>query len=82
MTKPTVDVKILAAPGAALNATAKHVWSAAGSTHARVVVSQLPDASDWSLHGNPPLPAVLVNGAVVHAGTVPSTAQVKVWLKK
>ncbi len=82
MTKPLHDVKILAAPGAALDATAKHVWSGADKAHARVVVAQLPDASDWALYGAPPMPAVLVDGHVVHAGSVPSTAQVKVWLHK
>jgi hypothetical protein len=82
MTRPTYDVKILAAPGAALSTTAKHVWAAAAQAHAQVALAQLPDPSDWSLHGSPPLPAVLVNGHVVHAGSVPSSAQVKVWLHK
>lgn len=82
MTRPFHDIKILAAPGAALDATAKHVWSAAGQARAKVAVSQLPAPQDWALHGAPPLPAVLVDGQVVHAGSVPTATQVKVWLKK
>lgn len=82
MPRQTYDVKILAFPGAALAATAKHVWSAAEQSKARVVVAQLSDRDDWTLHGAPPQPAVLVNGRVVHAGSVPSPAQVKVWLRK
>lgn len=41
MARRTVDVKILAAPGAAQVKTAKHVWSAVAQAGQRVAVEQL-----------------------------------------
>jgi hypothetical protein len=78
----TIDVKILAAPGAALERTAKRIWAAAAQARRQVAVECLPFRSDWALHGCPALPAVLVNGRVVHAGSIPSAAKLKNELRR
>jgi len=82
MAKHTIDVKILAAPGAQLEETAKRLWSSAERSHCPIAMEQVQDPRQIALYGAPATPAVMVNGQLVHTGCVPEARDIKGWLHR
>ena len=82
MRKNPVDVKILALPGAALDETTKRIWTLAGRQRCPVAVEQIQDPRQIALFGGPAVPAVIVDGELVHTGCVPKAGEIKHWLAR
>jgi hypothetical protein len=80
MKKPTIDVKILADPGAQLEETAKRLWATAERGHCPIAMEQIQDPHQIALFGAPATPAVIVNGLLVSTGVVPESGAIKSWL--
>jgi hypothetical protein len=80
MKKPTIDVKILATPGAALDETAKRVWATAERSHCPIAVEQIHDPRQIALFGAPATPALIIGGQLVSTGVVPEANAIKSWL--
>ena len=81
MKKPTIDVKILAAPGAALHETAKRVWASVERARCPIAVEQVQDPRQIALFGAPATPALIVDGLLVSTGVVPTASAIQHWLR-
>lgn len=74
------DVKVLGPGCAKCSATAELIAVVAREMGAAVTLSKVADVREISRYGVMSTPAVVVDGTVVHAGSVPTRAQVEGWL--
>lgn len=74
------DVKVLGPGCAKCKATAEVIAAVAKESGAAVTLSKIEDMREIVGYGVMSTPAVVVDGKVVHAGSVPGRAQVQGWL--
>ncbi|MBR0682663.1 thioredoxin family protein [Roseomonas eburnea] len=74
------DVKVLGPGCAKCKATAEVIAAVAKESGAAVTLSKVEDMREIVGYGVMSTPAVVVDGKVVHAGSVPARAQVQGWL--
>lgn len=75
------DVKVLGPGCAKCKATAEVIAAVARETGAAVTLGKVEDMREIVGYGVMSTPAVVVDGKVVHAGSVPGRAMVESWLK-
>lgn len=74
------DVKVLGPGCAKCKTTAEMIAAVARDTGAAVSLAKVEDMREIVGYGVMSTPAVVVDGKVVHAGSVPSRAMVEGWL--
>ncbi|MFN6954856.1 MAG: thioredoxin family protein [Acetobacteraceae bacterium] len=74
------DVKVLGPGCAKCKATAEVIAAVAKDSGAAVTLSKVEDMREIVGYGVMSTPAVVVDGKVVHVGSVPARAQVQGWL--
>ncbi len=75
------DVKVLGPGCARCKATAEVIAAVAKETGAEIALGKVEDMREIVAYGVMSTPAVVVDGTVVHAGSVPERAMVEKWLK-
>lgn len=75
------DVKVLGPGCARCKATAEVIAAVAKETGAEIALGKVEDMREIVAYGVMSTPAVVVDGTVVHAGSVPGRAMVEAWLK-
>lgn len=75
------DVKVLGPGCAKCKATAEVIAAVAKETGAEIALGKVEDMREIVAYGVMSTPAVVVDGTVVHAGSVPGRAMVEEWLK-
>ncbi len=75
------DVKVLGPGCAKCKATAEVIATVAKETGAEIALGKVEDIREIMSYGVMSTPAVVVDGRVVHAGSVPGRAMVEGWLK-
>lgn len=74
------DVKVLGPGCAKCKATAELIAAVAKDAGADVTIGKVEDMREIVGYGVMSTPAVVVDGKVVHAGSVPGRSQVEGWL--
>lgn len=74
------DVKVLGPGCAKCKTTAELIAAVAKETGAAIALGKVEDMREIVGYGVMSTPAVVVDGKVVHAGSVPARAQVEGWL--
>ncbi|GGJ39856.1 thioredoxin family protein [Neoroseomonas lacus] len=75
------DVKVLGPGCARCKATTEVIAAVVKDTGAAVTLGKVEDMREIVGYGVMSTPAVVVDGKVVHAGSVPGRAMVEGWLK-
>lgn len=75
-----MDVKVLGPGCARCRSTAEVIEQVARDRGVAVTVSKVTDVAEIMGHGVMSTPGVVVDGKVVHAGSVPTRDQVAAWL--
>lgn len=74
------DVKVLGPGCAKCKATAELIAAVAKDAGADVTIGKVEDMREIVGYGVMSTPAVVVDGKVVHAGSVPARGQIQAWL--
>jgi small redox-active disulfide protein 2 len=74
------DVKVLGPGCAKCKTTAELIAAVAKETGAEIALGKVEDMREIVGYGVMSTPAVVVDGKVVHVGSVPGRAQVQEWL--
>ena len=76
------NVKVLGTGCAYCRITIRLLEAVSRETGVAIEVEKVEDVPDIMAYGVMSTPAVVIDGAVVHAGGVPSRAKVEGWLKQ
>jgi small redox-active disulfide protein 2 len=80
---PVVDIKVLGTGCCgSCNSAYALIEQTAAATGRQVTLSKVQELREIMAHGVMSTPAIVIDGKVVHAGSVPSRQQVQEWLAR